>query len=61
VKGLHGFTIPKDTVIFTNLWACHFDPDLWENPEEFRPERFLGPDGKFKKSDNLIPFSTGKR
>lgn len=35
------------------------DPKLWENPEEFMPERFLR-DGKVHKPDHFIPFSVGK-
>lgn len=57
-----GYLIPKDTVITANLYHIHFDPKVWTDPENFRPDRFLSPDGKiFKKHDALIPFSTGRR
>ncbi|GMS92996.1 hypothetical protein PENTCL1PPCAC_15172, partial [Pristionchus entomophagus] len=39
------------------------DP-LFENPEEFRPERYLHEDGKTLRKDlveHTIPFSIGKR
>ncbi|KAJ6150775.1 hypothetical protein N7470_007369 [Penicillium chermesinum] len=36
-----GVVIPKGTVIFLNAWACNMDPDIWTDPEEFRPERWL--------------------
>ncbi|KAJ5696127.1 Nuclease (SNase-like) OB-fold [Penicillium solitum] len=36
-----GKTIPIGTNIFLNLWACNMDSDLWNNPEEFQPERWL--------------------
>ena len=39
----------------------HFDPDLFESPEEFMPERFLDKEGKFVKSPHVIPFSIGPR
>nr|XP_039258459.1 cytochrome P450 2U1-like [Styela clava] len=58
---LNGYTIPKDTNIAPNLWAVHFDPEHFENPEEFRPERFLDRDGTFIKSNHVIPFSIGPR
>lgn len=45
----------------SNLHAVHYDEQLWENPERFWPERFLSPEGKFVKNENLIPFSVGKR
>ncbi|XP_077969413.1 vitamin D 25-hydroxylase-like [Styela clava] len=58
---LHGYTIPKDTTICPNLWAVHHDSQHFENPEEFRPERFLDRDGKFIQSNYVIPFSVGPR
>lgn len=36
-----GKTIPAGSVIFLNAWACNMDPAVWEDPEEFRPERWL--------------------
>ncbi|GCB23316.1 fumitremorgin C synthase [Aspergillus awamori] len=37
----HGFTIPKGTTILANQFAMELDPELWEEPEEFMPERWL--------------------
>lgn len=57
-----GYMIPKDTLLIQNLYFIHHDPRVWGDPENFRPERFLSPDGKtFKKHDALMPFSTGRR
>ncbi|XP_065207645.1 farnesoate epoxidase-like [Planococcus citri] len=48
----------KDTLInFALKYAMH-DPELWQNPEEFSPERFLGNDGLKKK---ILNFGLGKR
>lgn len=58
---LNGFIIPKDTTVIPNILSVHFDPDLFENPEEFKPERFLDETGKFVKSHHVIPFSVGPR
>jgi len=59
---INGFKIPKDTQIMANFWAIDNDPNLWENPNDFLPERFLSADGKtFSKPEYLIPFSYGKR
>ncbi|XP_036150628.1 probable cytochrome P450 304a1 [Monomorium pharaonis] len=38
----------------------HHDPDLWGDPEVFRPERFLKEDGQLAK-DFSLPFSFGHR
>ncbi|KAJ6004080.1 hypothetical protein N7522_005725 [Penicillium canescens] len=37
----NGIVIPKGTVFFLNAWACNMDPDVWTDPGEFRPERWL--------------------
>ncbi len=53
------YTIPKGAIIMPNIWAIHHDPDLWPNPDEFNPERFLDTDGNVKDREELIPFGTG--
>ncbi len=57
-----GINIPKGTMIQANLFYIHHNPDLWGDPENFRPERFLIGDQKtYKRSENLLPFSIGRR
>ncbi|KAH9368063.1 hypothetical protein HPB48_001037 [Haemaphysalis longicornis] len=38
------------------------DPIFWEQPEEFRPERFFKSDGSslVPKPERVIPFSVGE-
>jgi 26-hydroxylase len=36
------------------------DPTLWDQPEEFRPSRFLN-EGKVQKPEYFIPFGVGRR
>ncbi|CAL1295291.1 unnamed protein product [Larinioides sclopetarius] len=45
------------------MWAIHHDPDYWDEPDAFRPERFLSADGKqfIKPTINFVPFSVGRR
>ncbi|KAM3251389.1 hypothetical protein P3L10_005459 [Capsicum annuum] len=38
---LLGYLIPSKTQILINAWTIGRDPLSWENPEEYRPERFL--------------------
>ncbi|XP_019182828.1 PREDICTED: geraniol 8-hydroxylase-like [Ipomoea nil] len=57
-----GYTVPKGSRVFVNVWAIHRDPSIWENPLEFRPERFLDSKWDFTGKDfNYFPFGSGKR
>ncbi|CAG7730350.1 unnamed protein product [Allacma fusca] len=58
---LMGYTIEKDSYVVGNFYGINIDPDLWENPKEFKPERFLDTNGHFVKSDLLLIFGHGKR
>ncbi|KAG8198890.1 hypothetical protein JTE90_015104 [Oedothorax gibbosus] len=59
---IQGYKIHKGTTVTANFWAIHHDPNLWNDPDTFDPERFLSQDGKsVKKSPNFILFSLGKR
>ncbi|XP_049521801.1 cytochrome P450 2J2-like [Dermacentor silvarum] len=57
------YDIKKGTVVFPNLMTAHRDHNLWKNPEEFNPSRFLNPDGRAKtrRPDGLLSFSVGRR
>ncbi|XP_030835877.1 cytochrome P450 2U1 [Strongylocentrotus purpuratus] len=57
----HGYDIPEGAIVFANYWSISRDPKLWDDPEVFRPERFLNEEGKCVKPDELTPFSIGKR
>nr|XP_002123213.4 cytochrome P450 2U1-like [Ciona intestinalis] len=55
------YTIPKSTIVSVNLWAVHNDPNTWEEPSMFKPERHLDESGHFVQSKHVIPFSVGPR
>ncbi|XP_023641004.1 cytochrome P450 76C4-like [Capsella rubella] len=57
-----GFLVPKNTQVLVNAWAIGRDPNAWENPNSFEPERFLGKDMDVKGKDyELTPFGSGRR
>lgn len=64
---LRGFDIPKDALVFTNLYAVHRDPQTWPDPEHFNPEaNFIreqreGGKVELKNTEYLIPFGIGRR
>ena len=63
---LEGYHIKKGAIIFSNLWFIHHDEKLWQDPWNFRPERFLDSDGGLLHADHelrkaWVPFSLGRR
>ncbi|KAI0642012.1 CyP450 monooxygenase [Trametes meyenii] len=60
---LCGYFIPAGTNVITNLWEMLHDPEVYDEPHEFRPERFLH-DGKLDtnvRDPTSIVFGFGRR
>ncbi|XP_030532043.2 cytochrome P450 81E8-like isoform X3 [Rhodamnia argentea] len=55
-----GYLVPRDTILLVNAWAIHRDPELWEDPLRFKPERFEGSGGE-KQHKLILPFGLGRR
>jgi len=59
---LGGYDIPEKTMVFVTAWAIQRDPEFWEMPEEFLPERFEESEVNFNGEEfQFIPFSSRKR
>ena len=54
-----GKRMPKGTALLPNLYHAHHDPNHWEQPAKFDPERFLGTSGK-ANLELWIPFGVGE-
>ena len=55
-----GFTVPRGTMLLVNMWAVQNDPNLWEEPRKFNPERFQKPEME-KDQFRMLPFGYGRR
>jgi flavonoid 3'-monooxygenase len=61
-----GYHIPQGAQLLVNLWGIGHDPEVWPDPLELRPARFL-PGGSHADVDvnggdfGLIPFGAGRR
>lgn len=64
---INGYEIPPKTQVYVNVWAIGRDPNHWENPLEFEPERFMDKEGSVNSGDlrgqnfQLLPFGSGRR
>ena len=60
---LKGYDIPEGTVVLINLYSIFVDEELWGDPKNFRPERFLTSEGELDRAqvEQLSAFSLGRR
>ncbi|KAH9614397.1 hypothetical protein KSS87_000888, partial [Heliosperma pusillum] len=61
---LGGHDIPAESKILVNAWWLANNPLHWQQPEEFRPERFLEEESKVETNGNdfrYLPFGVGRR
>jgi cytochrome P450 len=64
----NGLEIKKDEVFFVFIEGIHHDPEQWQQPDKFLPERFDShsplykkPNGEPRNSLAFTPFLGGKR
>jgi len=57
-----GYLIPKGALLLPNIWGFAHNPDVYHEPMEFKPERFLPTDGSLPEPDpHKLSFGFGRR
>lgn len=56
-----GYKIPKDSVVLPALHHIHNNPDLWDNPHKFTPDRWDTEEVKNRHKAAYVPFAMGPR
>ncbi|CAL8383880.1 unnamed protein product [Arctogadus glacialis] len=60
-SSIGGHFIKCGTRVLVNMWAIHHDPKHWEQPDLFKPERFLDDKGCRVTPPSFLPFGAGPR
>ncbi|KAI0021263.1 cytochrome P450 61 [Xylariomycetidae sp. FL0641] len=53
------YTVPKGAMIIPTTYMALRDPEVYENPDEFDPERYYSGDAEEKGAKNYLVFGTG--
>lgn len=53
--------IEPDSLVLVAPWLCQRQPERWEDPHSFKPERFSTPEGRAASVGGFFPFSMGPR
>jgi cytochrome P450 len=56
-----GYHIPAKSLVVISPYVTHRLPDIWENPENFDPDRFLPERSEGRPRFAYYPFSAGPR
>lgn len=57
-----GFPVRAGTTVLVSPWLIHHDPELWPNPHEFEPRRFMNDDAlQGRPRLAWMPFGAGQR
>ncbi|KAG6808075.1 hypothetical protein H0H92_005459 [Tricholoma furcatifolium] len=57
----NGMLIPEGAMICANVWLIFHDPEIFVDPDTFKPERFLGDEGTRCREVMNIVWGFGRR
>lgn len=58
---LENYLVPAGAEVMYHLWDVHRDPNFWEEPTKFDPDRFLPERSQGRHPFSYVPFSAGPR
>jgi len=58
---IHGYPVPAKAIITVSQWVTHRNPAYWDEPDRFRPERFLPGRPAERPKFAYFPFGGGPR
>jgi cytochrome P450 len=58
---VNGYRLKEGTAIVPQISTVLGDENVFPNPDQFLPERFLDESGHLQRCDALAPFGMGKR
>lgn len=58
---IDGVAVPAGTLVIISPWLLHRRPDVFADPEAFRPDRFLGDAARTVPRGAYLPFGAGPR
>ncbi|PNY24001.1 Cytochrome P450 61, partial [Tolypocladium capitatum] len=53
------YTVPKGSMLIPTTYMALHDPDVYENPDHFDPDRYYSGDAEEKGAKNYLVFGTG--
>ncbi|PMD23201.1 cytochrome P450 [Hyaloscypha hepaticicola] len=53
------YTVPKGAMIIPTVYPSLRDPEVYENPDEYNPDRYVTGDAEVKGAKNFLVFGTG--
>jgi cytochrome P450 len=58
---IQGRPVPANAILMPSQWLIHRHPDYWDEPDRFRPERFLPGHAVARPKFAYFPFGGGPR
>ncbi|XP_034424765.1 steroid 17-alpha-hydroxylase/17,20 lyase [Hippoglossus hippoglossus] len=60
-SSIGGHSVGPGTRVLVNMWSIHHNPEHWDKPDLFNPDRFLDDKGQRVTPTFFLPFGAGPR